>query len=115
MDWGANRLRFRALALAAGLLAVHGAVAAYFWTQLRQPLARMIYVTSEPIHPSVVDYYLSLVPDVPQSLARRRLFTIAVGDSSARPLSGKLLERPRLIERIRSLIPDPRRAHLVPT
>ena len=25
---------------------------------LRQPLARMIYVTSEPIHPSVVDYYL---------------------------------------------------------
>src|SRR5205823_7558016 len=31
-----------------------------------------------------------------------------------RPLSDKLLERPRLIERIRSLIMDPDRAHLVP-
>ena len=81
---------------------------------LRQPLARMIYVTSEPIHPSVVDYYLSLVPDVPQSHARRRLFTVALGDASSRPLSAKLLERPRVLERIRELIPDPRRAHLVP-
>jgi len=81
---------------------------------LRQPLARMIYVTSEPIHPSVVDYYLSLVPDVPQSHARRRLFTIPVLDGSSRPLTAKLLERPRLLERIRSLIPDSRRAHLVP-
>jgi hypothetical protein len=81
---------------------------------LRQPLARMVFVTSEPIHPSVVDYYLSLVPDVPQSHARRRLSTVAVGDGSSRPLSAKLLERPRLLERIRALIPDPRRAHLVP-
>ena len=81
---------------------------------LRQPLARMIYVTSEPIRPSVVDYYLSLVPDVPQSHARRRLSTVALGDASSRPLSAKLLERPRVLERIRELIPDPRRAHLVP-
>jgi len=81
---------------------------------LRQPLARMVYVTSEAIHPSVVDYYLSLVPDVPQSHARRRLFTVALGDASSRPLSAKLLERPRVLERIRELIPDPRRAHLVP-
>jgi hypothetical protein len=81
---------------------------------LRQPLARMIYVTSEPIHPSVVDYYLSLVPDVPQSHARRRLFTVPVLDRSSKPLSAKLLERPRLLERIRALIPDRRRAHLVP-
>jgi hypothetical protein len=35
-------------------------------------------------------------------------------DASVRPLSDKLLERPRLIERIRSLISDPDRAHLVP-
>jgi hypothetical protein len=35
-------------------------------------------------------------------------------DGSVRPLSEKLLERPRLIERIRSLIMDPDRAHLVP-
>jgi hypothetical protein len=35
-------------------------------------------------------------------------------DGSVRPLSDKLLARPRLIERIRSLIMDPDRAHLVP-
>jgi PGM1 C-terminal domain/ATP-grasp domain len=42
------------------------------------------------------------------------LFTIPVLDGSPRPLSVKLLERPRLMERIRALIPDPERAHLVP-
>src|SRR5437868_3779463 len=35
-------------------------------------------------------------------------------DATSRPLSLKLLERPRLIEQIRSLIPDLNRAHLVP-
>src|SRR5205823_8426340 len=35
-------------------------------------------------------------------------------DGSVRSLSEKLLERPRLIDRIRALIIDPDRAHLVP-
>ena len=35
-------------------------------------------------------------------------------DGSSRPLSAKLLERPRLLDQIRSLVPDPDRAHLVP-
>jgi hypothetical protein len=35
-------------------------------------------------------------------------------DGSARPLSEKLLARPRLLARIRGLIPDADRAHLVP-
>jgi hypothetical protein len=81
---------------------------------LRQPQARLIYVTSQPILPSVVDYYLDLLPGVIPSHARPRLFTIPVLDGSSRPLSVKLLERPRLMERIRALIPDPERAHLVP-
>ena len=81
---------------------------------LRQPRAELIYVTSQPIHPSVVDYYLDLLPGVISSHARRRLFLVAPEDSSPRPLSVKLLERPRLLERIRSLIPDRNRAHLVP-
>src|SRR5215471_16566967 len=45
---------------------------------------------------------------------RQRLFLPSPMDGSARPLSEKLLERPRLIERIRSLIMDPDRAHLIP-
>ena len=81
---------------------------------LRQPRARLIYVTSRTILPSIIDYYLDLLPGVIPSHARQRLFLISPMDGSVRPLSGKLLERPRLIERIRSLIMDPNRAHLVP-
>ena len=81
---------------------------------LRQPRARLIYVTSRTILPSIVDYYLDLLPGVIPSHARQRLFLLSPMDGSVRPLSEKLLERPRLIERIRSLIMDPDRAHLVP-
>jgi hypothetical protein len=81
---------------------------------LRQPRARLIYVTSQMILPNIIDYYLDLLPGVIPSHARPRLFLIAPLDGSARPLSDKLLARPRLIERIRSLIIDPDRAHLVP-
>ena len=81
---------------------------------LRQPRARLIYVTSQTIHPSVIDYYLQLLPGVISSHARKRLFLVAPMDGSVRPLSVKLLERPRLIEHIKSLILDPDRAHLVP-
>jgi hypothetical protein len=81
---------------------------------LRQPRARLIYVTSRMILPSIIDYYLDLLPGVIPSHARQRLFLPSPMDGSARPLSEKLLERPRLIERIRSLIIDPDRAHLVP-
>src|SRR5213592_3625319 len=81
---------------------------------LRQPRARLIYVTSQTILPNIIDYYLDLLPGVIPSHARPRLFLPSPLDGSVSPLSQKLLERPRLIERIRSLIPDPDRAHLVP-
>jgi len=81
---------------------------------LRQPRARLIYVTSRTILPSIIDYYLDLLPGVIPSHARQRLFLPSPMDGSARPLTEKLLERPRLIEHIRSLIIDPDRAHLVP-
>ncbi len=81
---------------------------------LRQPRARLIYVTSQTILPNIIDYYLDLLPGVIPSHARPRLFLLSPLDASVRPLTEKLLERPRLIERIRSLISDPDRAHLVP-
>src|SRR5438477_4740145 len=81
---------------------------------LRQPRARLIYVTSQTILPNIIDYYLDLLPGVISSHARQRLFLPSPMDGSVRPLSDKLLERPRLLERIRSLIMDPDRAHLVP-
>ena len=81
---------------------------------LRQPRARLVYVTSQAIHPSIVDYYLGLLPGIIPSHARRRLHLVSPLDGSSRPLSEKLLERPRLLEHIRGLIPDRDRAHLIP-
>src|SRR5881392_31263 len=81
---------------------------------LRQPRARLIYVTSQAILPSIIDYYLDLLPGVIPSHAHQRLFLLSPLDGSVSPLSQKLLDRPRFIERIRSLIIDPDRAHLVP-
>jgi PGM1 C-terminal domain len=81
---------------------------------LRLPRARVVYVTSQPILPEVIDYYLGLLAGVIPSHARARLFTLAALDGSPRPLTLKLLERPRLIARIRGLIPNPATCHLVP-
>jgi hypothetical protein len=81
---------------------------------LRQPRARLVYVTSQAINPSVIDYYLDLLPGVISSHARKRLFLVTPLDGSSRPLSEKLLERPRMLRRLRELIVDPDRAHLVP-
>ncbi|MBD0293015.1 MAG: hypothetical protein ICV70_05525 [Jiangellaceae bacterium] len=81
---------------------------------LRQPRLRLIYVTSMPIQPAIVEYYLALLPGVIPSHARARLSLVSVGDSSPQPLSEKLLDRPRLLRRIASLIPDRSRSHMVP-
>ena len=80
---------------------------------LRQPRTKLIYVTSQQIDPMVVDYYLSLLPGVPSAHARSRLVMLHCGDSSPKPLTQKILERPRLIQRIVSHVRDMNRAHLV--
>ena len=81
---------------------------------LRQPNIRMIYVTSRPIQPEVIDYYLDILPGVIITNARKRLFLVSPQDGSDRSLTEKLLDRPRLIEEIKSLIPDPAKTHLIP-
>lgn len=81
---------------------------------LRQSRLQMIYVTSQPIAESIVEYYLGLLPGVIPSHARRRLTLISVNDATPVPLSAKLLKRPRLLRQIRSLLPNPARSHLIP-
>ncbi|MFK8183475.1 MAG: peptide ligase PGM1-related protein [Phormidesmis sp.] len=75
--------------------------------RLRNPETRLVYVTSQPLHPSIVDYYLELLPGIPSSHARDRLDLFATYDSSLRPLAEKILARPRLIRRLKAKIkPD---------
>ena len=81
---------------------------------LRQPRLRIIYVTGRPVPESVVDYYLTLLPGVIPRQARARLHMVATHDGSARALAEKLLERPRVLAKIRALIPDATRCHLAP-
>jgi hypothetical protein len=80
--------------------------------RLRNPRAHVVYVTSQPVHPLILDYYLHLLAGVPASHARARLTMLCTYDTSPRALTQKILERPRLIERIREAIPDPSRAYL---
>jgi hypothetical protein len=80
--------------------------------RLRNPRARIVYVTSQPIHSTVLDYYLQLLLGIPASHARARLTLVCVYDTSPRSLTEKILERPRVIARIRESIGDPDRAYL---
>ena len=79
---------------------------------LQLPRTRVIYVTSEPIHPTIIDYYLHLLPGVPGRHARERLTLLNCDDGSMEPLTEKLLARPRLLERIRDVVGDPTTAHI---
>jgi hypothetical protein len=80
--------------------------------RLRNPRARMVYVTSQPLHPIILEYYLQFLAGIPASHARSRLTLLCADDASPRSLTEKILERPRLIERIRAGIMDPSRAYL---
>jgi hypothetical protein len=80
--------------------------------RLRNPNARLIYVTSQPVHPDVVDYYLQLLDSVSASHARRRLHMVSVFDASPRPLSEKILERPNLLRRLQRFIGDTEHAYM---
>jgi hypothetical protein len=79
---------------------------------LRMPLTKLIYLTSVPIPDTIVDYYLHLLPGITGQHARQRLTMLSCFDSSVKPLTQKILERPRLIDRIKRLITDKNSTHL---
>ena len=80
--------------------------------RLRNPRAHVVYVTSQPVHPLTLDYYLHLLAGVPASHARTRLTMLCTYDRSSRPLTPKILERPRLLQRIRYAIHDREHSYL---
>jgi hypothetical protein len=79
---------------------------------LRLPATRVVYVTSQPVAPAIVDYYLRLVRGVDHRDAWSRLTMLACNDASSVPLTEKILAQPGLVARIRCLIDDPAFAHL---
>jgi len=80
---------------------------------LRLPRTNMIYVTSETIDPIIIDYYLHSLPGITGYHAMRRLTLLSCHDSSSKPLTQKILERPRLMQRIRETILPDHEPHLV--
>ncbi|HNM24155.1 MAG TPA: carboxylate-amine ligase, partial [Saprospiraceae bacterium] len=80
---------------------------------LRMPRTRIVFVSSMPIDEVIIDYYLHLLPGVTGLHARKRLVMLSCYDASNRPLTHKILEKPRLIEQIRQAIPGGHVAHLV--
>ncbi len=79
---------------------------------LRLPRTRVVYVSSEPIAQSIIDYFLHLLPGIPETHARDRLTLLSCHDSRTVPLTQKILERPRLQRRILDAIPDRETAHI---
>ncbi len=79
---------------------------------LRMPRTHVIYVTSQTIDPVIVDYYLHMLPGITGYHALRRLTLLSCHDSSSKPLTQKILERPRLIQRIKDFIPQGHEAHM---
>ena len=80
--------------------------------RLRNPLTRVIYITALPLCPIVIDYYLQLLPGIPFSHARDRLLLISTYDGSLKPLTQKILDRPRLVAKIRRAL-RPNKSYMV--
>ena len=69
----------------------------------RLPQAQMVFVTADRPTERVMAYYLSLVERGLRDGVRARFHVVEVPDSSSRSVTVKLLERPDLLEAIRSL------------
>ncbi len=84
----------------------------YLLLALQRPELRIVLVTSQPVEPETIDYYLGLLPD--PAGAHERLSTVVVDDRAPRPLAAKLLDRPEVVRQLREAIGDPHAAFLAP-
>ncbi|MGB2924532.1 MAG: peptide ligase PGM1-related protein [Limnothrix sp.] len=80
--------------------------------RLRNPHTRLIYVTAQPLAPLIIDYYLQLLPGIPFSHARDRLLLLTTYDNSYKPLTQKILERPRMVAQIQRAM-RPNKSYMV--
>jgi hypothetical protein len=80
---------------------------------LKSVKTNITFVSSLPISPLIIDYYLHMLPNVDVEDCRKRLTLINCYDSSSLPLINKILNRPRLVQRIKESIHNPENSHLV--
>lgn len=80
---------------------------------LQMPRTHLTFVSSIPISPTIVDYYLHMLPGVTYRQAHDRLSIIHCYDGSNLSLTEKILNRPRLIQRIKSQITAESEAHII--
>jgi hypothetical protein len=80
---------------------------------LRMPKTHIVFVSSVPVDQVTIDYYLHLLPGITGYHARQRLTMLSCYDASAQPLTSKILQRPRLINRIKQKISDAQHSHLI--
>jgi hypothetical protein len=85
-----------------------------FVLDLHDPALELTYVTSLPVEQRTIDYYISLLPPSMRLSARTRLRLVSLGEGGPRPLSEKLLERPRVLEQIQRTLVNPQAAYLMP-
>lgn len=71
---------------------------------LREPDVRVVYVTSLPIDPAIIDYYLGFLPD--PAAARARLSLVDLGGFSGRGLAADLADDPAALQRVRDDVGD---------
>ncbi len=79
---------------------------------LRMPRTHVIYISSIPVDNTIIDYYLHLLPGITGYHAAQRLTMLSCYDASFKPLTNKILERPRLIKRIKEHIKNPHLSHM---
>ncbi|MBZ5857293.1 peptide ligase PGM1-related protein [Flavihumibacter profundi] len=79
---------------------------------LRMPNTHVVFVSSVEIDQVIIDYYLHLLPGITGFHARKRLTLLNCYDSSTTSLTQKILDRPRLINRIKMAIPSGHIAHM---
>jgi hypothetical protein len=79
---------------------------------LRDPELRIVYITSLPIDEAIIEYYLRFLPD--PSSARARLHLVTVGEDSQRALSEKVLDAPRVVDEVRTLVAGAEQAYILP-
>lgn len=69
---------------------------------LRQPGIKVVYLSSAPIDPAIVDYYFAFLPDPDDAIKRLRL--ISVDDPCSQPLTRTVLSRPDIVEELRGAV-----------